>query len=373
MPAMQDPRAIVSQPSGAGNVVISVDAMGGDHGAAAVVAGVALAAADLASAHFVLHGPEAELVPLVARHPGLAGRCTLRHAAEAVTMADKPSQVMRSGQATSMWSAIESVREGEAPVAVSCGNTGALMAVAMIRLRRLPGVKRPAIACLWPSYNPSGFNVMLDVGADVKADADDLMQYAMMGASYARNGLGVMRPRVGLLNVGTEEHKGRPELKAAAELLANAAEAGGFDYVGFVEGGDLPSDRVDVIVTDGFTGNIALKTGEGTAKLVSALTRASFNSGWLARLGGLLSLPALKRLQARIDPRRVNGGVFLGLNGIVVKSHGSADATGVAAALRLGCQLAQSGFRERIAARVALASRSGQDAAQSEAGGGNPT
>ncbi|MBW6505763.1 MAG: phosphate acyltransferase PlsX [Rhodobacteraceae bacterium] len=365
---MQEPTTVAVAPSGAGSVVISVDAMGGDLGPAQVIAGVALAAAGLPSAHFIVHGPEAELAPILARHPDLAGRVTLRHAAEVVTMHDKPSQVMRSGQATSMWSAIESVRAGEAPVAVSCGNTGALMAVAMIRLRRLPGVNRPAIACLWPSRNPAGYNVMLDVGADIKAEAADLLQYAMMGASYARNGLGLARPRVGLLNVGTEEHKGHAELKAAAELLAGSAEAGSFEYVGFVEGGDLPSDRVDVIVTDGFTGNIALKTGEGTAKLISALTRETLNSGWLARLGGLMSLGALRRLQARIDPRQVNGGVFLGLNGTVVKSHGSADATGVAAALRLACQLAQSGFRERIAARVALASQSRQDGAKGKVG-----
>ncbi|PKP67313.1 MAG: phosphate acyltransferase, partial [Alphaproteobacteria bacterium HGW-Alphaproteobacteria-5] len=361
MPAQQDPRPSTAAPSGAGGVVISIDAMGGDRGPAAVVAGVALAAAGLASAHFVLHGPEAELAPLLARHPGLAGRCTLRHASEVVTMHDKPSQVMRSGQATSMWSAIESVRAGEAPVAVSCGNTGALMAVAMIRLRRLPGVNRPAIACLWPSRNPAGYNVMLDVGADIKAEATDLLQYAMMGASYARNGFGLARPRIGLLNVGTEEHKGRAELREAHDLIAANAKTADFEFVGFVEGRDLPGTKCDVIVTDGFTGNIALKTGEGTAKLISALMRESLSSGWLARIGGLLSLSAPRRLQARIDPRQVNGGVFLGLNGTVVKSHGSADATGVAAAIRLACQLAQAGFRERIAARVALASQSGQD------------
>ena len=305
--------------------------MGGDHGAGAVVAGLAIAAADNPDARFILHGPEAELRPLIARQPGLAGRCVLRHAAGVVTMTDKPSQVMRSGQATSMWSAIESVRAGEATVAVSCGNTGALMAVAMIRLRKLPGVNRPAIACFWPSHNPSGFNVMLDVGADIKAEASDLLQYALMGSSYARNALGLVRPRVGLLNVGTEEHKGRAELKAAHELIGAATEAGAFDYVGFVEGGDLPAARVDVIVTDGFTGNIALKTGEGTAKLAGQLLRETFKSTWIARVAGLLGLRALRRLQARIDPRHVNGGVFLGLNGTVVKSHGSADATGVAA------------------------------------------
>jgi phosphate acyltransferase len=326
----------------------------------------------------ILHGDEAVLAPLVARHPILANRCTLRHAPRVVTMEDKPAQVMRHGMGTSMWSAIDSVKEGEATVAVSCGNTGALMAVSMLRLRKLPGVNRPAIACLWPSRNPGGFNLMLDVGADVKAEADDLLQYATMGASYARNGLGLSRPRIGLLNVGTEEHKGRAELKEAHDRMPAIAAIGAFDYVGFVEGGDLPSDRVDVIVTDGFTGNVALKTGEGTAKLISDFMREAFGAGVLSKFAALLALNSLKRLQKRMDPRRVNGGVFLGLNGTVVKSHGAADATGVAAAIGLAHQLAQVRFIERLAARVASAERAGQDAAQDSPGGeagtgGNPT
>jgi glycerol-3-phosphate acyltransferase PlsX len=357
-------------PAIAGATVISVDAMGGDRGAVAIIGGIAIAAAENPDVRFIVHGPEADLTQLVGRHAGLAARCDIRDATGVVAMTDKPSQVMRSGQATSMWSAIESVRAHEATVAVSCGNTGALMAVAMIRLRKLPGVNRPAIACLWPSRNPSGFNVMLDVGADIKADAPDLLQYALMGSSYARNGLGIARPRVGLLNVGTEEHKGHAELKVAHELIGASTEAGAFDYVGFIEGGDLPSGRVDVIVTDGFTGNVALKTGEGTANLISDLMREEFNANWLSRIAGLLGLQALKRLKSRIDPRRVNGGVFLGLNGTVVKSHGSADATGVAAALGLACQLAQSGFQDRLAARVASASHSAQDAGQGNAGDG---
>ena len=262
-----------------------------------------------------------------------------------------------------MWSCLESVRNGEATVAVSCGNTGALMALSMIRLRKLPGVNRPAIACLWPSRNPGGFNLMLDVGADVKADAEDLLQFATMGASYARNGLHLDRPRVGLLNVGTEENKGRAELKLAHDQIAAAAHTGDFEFVGFVEGGDIPGDRVDVIVTDGFTGNIALKTGEGTAKLISELLRVAFNATFLSKIAALLALTSLKRLQKRIDPRRQNGGVFLGLNGTVVKSHGSADAMGVSAAIKLAFQLAQSGFQDRLAARVASAGRAGQDAA----------
>lgn len=210
--------------------------MGGDRGPSAVVAGVAAVIAANPDVRILLHGDQAVLRPLLDRKPGLSAVVELRHAPRVVTMEDKPSQVMRHGDGTSMWSCIEAVRKGEAAAAVSCGNTGALMAVSMIRLRRLPGVNRPAIACLWPSRNPGGFNVMLDVGADVKADAPDLLQYAMMGASYARNGLGLARPRVGLLNVGTEEHKGRAELKAAHELIGPMADIGGFDYAGFVEG-----------------------------------------------------------------------------------------------------------------------------------------
>lgn len=346
---------------GAKRIVISVDAMGGDRGPAAVVAGLSLSVRELPDADFLLHGNQGELTRLIAQHDGLAGRVTLCHADRVVTMQDKPSQVMRNGEGTSMWSCIESVKQGAATAAVSCGNTGALMALSMIRLRRLPGITRPAIASLWPSRNPGGFNVMLDMGADVKAEANDLLQFALMGASYARNGLRLARPRVGLLNVGTEEHKGRAELKEAHELVAQSAEAGGFDYVGFVEGSDIPSDRVDVIVTDGFTGNIALKTGEGTAKLISDFLREEFNASVFSRLAALFALSTLRRLQKRMDPRRANGGVFLGLNGTVVKSHGSADATGVAAAIRLAHQLASAGFQERLAARVASAMRPGQD------------
>jgi glycerol-3-phosphate acyltransferase PlsX len=305
---------------------------------------------------FVVHGPESELAPLIAARK-LGGCCALRHATDVVTMQDKPAQVMRNGKNTSMWSAIDSVRAHEAEVAVSCGNTGALMAVSMLRLRKMPGVNRPAIASFWPSRNPAGVNVMLDMGADVKADAPDLLTYALMGTSYARNALGIVRPRVGLLNVGTEEHKGTPELKAAYEMMGRAQDAGQFEFIGFVEGNDLPSDRVDVIVTDGFT-------GEGTAKFAGALMREAFTATLLARLGALLAMGPLNRLKAKIDPRRANGGVFLGLNGTVVKSHGGADGTGVAAAIDLAVRLAQSGFAAKLAARVASASVSGQDAPQ---------
>jgi phosphate acyltransferase len=352
----------------AARIVISVDAMGGDQGPAAVVAGLVLSATRNPAAGFILHGDEAVLRPMLAREGSLTGRVDIRHASGVVAMTDKPSHVMRHGQDTSMWSAIESVKAGEATAVVSCGNTGALMAVSMIRLRKLPGVNRPAIACLWPCRNPGGFNVMLDVGADIKAEADDLIQYATMGAAYARDGLRLATPRVGLLNVGTEDHKGRAELKEAHERLM--ATDPGFSYVGFVEGSDLPSDRVDVIVTDGFTGNIALKTGEGTAKLISDFLREAFNAGLLSKFAALLALNSLKRLQKRIDPRRVNGGVFLGLNGTVVKSHGSADATGVAAAIDLAHRLAETGFQARLAARLAAAETAGQDAGPGMTEGG---
>ncbi len=353
-------------------IIISVDAMGGDRGPVAVVAGLAICAANLGDVGFVLHGDEAVLQPLVAGTAALAGRVTLRHADRVVSMADKPAQVMRHGAGTSMWAAIDSVRGGEATVAVSCGNTGALMAVAMIRLRKLPGVNRPAIGVLWPSRNPGGFNLMLDGGADIKADAEDLTQYALMGASYARNGMGIARPRLGLLNVGTEDHKGSAELKLAFDQISEAAGSEDYTFVGYVEGVDLPSDRVDVIVTDGFTGNVALKTAEGTARLIGDFLREAFNATLMSKVSGLLAGRALNRLRTRMDPRRSNGGVFLGLNGIVVKSHGSADATGVASAVSMAYQLAKSGFRERLAARVASAHGTGQSAARAELEAGQP-
>ncbi|MGR3502829.1 phosphate acyltransferase PlsX [Pseudaestuariivita sp.] len=338
-----------------GRTVLSIDAMGGDAGPSVVIAGMAQSAARNDDLHFILHGPEDELQQLVDRRKQLAGRVEIRNAAGIVRMDDKPSQVVRSGKDTSMWSTVDAVRAGDATVAVSCGNTGALMAMSMLRLRKLPGVNRPAIAVLWPSRNPAGFNIMLDVGADVKADPSDLLQYALMGVSYARNGMDIARPRLGLLNVGTEENKGRAELKEAHELIAAEAARSNYDYVGFAEGSDIPGDRVDVIVTDGFTGNIALKTGEGTASLIGDFLREAFKFSPLSRLASLLALTSLRRLKKRIDPRRVNGGVFLGLNGTVVKSHGGADATGVSAAIKLAYQLAQNGFNERLAARVASA------------------
>lgn len=334
-------------------IILSIDAMGGDEGPVAIVAGISRSASKNPDLGFIVHGPASTLEPLLAKRKNLAGLCEVRDVPDVVKMTDKPSQTLRSGKNTSMWSAVEAVRSGEAAACVSCGNTGALMAMSMIRLRKLPGVNRPAIGILWPSRSVHGFNVMLDVGADIRADATDLLQYALMGVSYARNGLNIERPRVGLLNVGTEEHKGRAELKEAYDLIGAQADAADFDFIGFVEGGDLPKDVADVIITDGFTGNVAIKTGEGTASLIGTLLRQAFSYSLLSRLASLLAYTSLQRLKLRIDPRRVNGGVFLGLNGTVVKSHGGADATGVSAALKLAAQLSELGFNEKLAARVA--------------------
>ena len=342
--------------------IISVDAMGGDLGPSAVVAGLYYSARKNPNIGFILHGPKEKLKPLVNKRKILKDICEIRDARDVVSMDDKPSQVIRTGKESSMWSALESVRQGEATVCVSCGNTGALMLMSVIRLRKLPGIYRPAIAVLWPSPNPQGFNIMLDGGADIRADAKDLMQYALMGVSYARNGFDLPRPRVGLLNVGTEEHKGRSELREAYDLISANARNADFEFVGFVEGRDLPGTRCDVVVTDGFTGNVALKTGEGVAKMISDQLKEAFRYTPLSRIAALLALTSLRRLKKRIDPRRSNGGVFLGLNGTVVKSHGSADATGVSAAVKLAFQLGQTGFSQKLAARVASAAMLEQDA-----------
>ncbi len=343
--------------------IISVDAMGGDNGPAAVVAGLSKFLRKNPEARIILNGPRKQLDQLIAK-TNLGNKVEIRDAREVVEMTDKPSHVIRNGKNTSMWSAVDAVRNGDAAVCVSCGNTGGLMAISMVRLRKAEGVNRPAIACLWPSRNPQGFNVMLDAGADIRADQDDLLTYALMGASYARNAFNLPRPRIGLLNVGVEEHKGRAELKVAHDLIGRAADKGEFDYTGFIEGGDMPSDKVDVIVTDGFTGNVALKTGEGTANLISEFLRSALMKTPLSILAGFLARGSLRRLSKRIDPRHVNGGVFLGLNKTVVKSHGGADATGIAAALQLAYQLAQSGFSDKLAARVASAAALAQDAIQ---------
>lgn len=337
-------------------VVLSVDAMGGDRAPASVVGGLAKALRAQPDLRFLLHGDEAKLTPLL--KGALAERCELRHAPEIVAMDAKPSQALRRGRETSMWRALQSVRDGEASAAVSAGNTGALMAMALFCLRAAPGVKRPALGGLWPSRNQSGYSLALDMGADVRADSEDLVIYALMGAEYARVRFKTDRPRVGLLNVGVEETKGLPEIKEAGAELRRLAEdpALAFEYVGFVESNDIFSGEVDVVVTDGFTGNAALKSAEGAAKFIGDSLKAAFAHTWLSRLGAFFAYSSLRRFKNRVDPRRANGGVFLGLNGLVIKSHGGADATAFASAVALAADLARNDVGSRIAAGVRKAS-----------------
>lgn len=358
------PRATEAVPGDAAHV-ISIDAMSGDKGPAPVVAGMAKSAAKNPDLRFLIHGDRDKLYRLVRRRAILRDRVEIRHCDAVVPMDAKPSKVVRSARGTSMLSAIESVAKGEASTVVSCGNTGALMALSMLKLRRAPGVDRPAIAVFWPSRNPHGHNIVLDVGAGVRADPVNLLQFAIMGAEYARIGKGLHRPRVGLLNVGSEESKGGEEMSEAyalieAECARPDAEA---RFVGFVEGGDILSDKVDVIVTDGFTGNIALKTAEGTASFISEALKDAFRHTVISRLAALIAFTSLQRMKKKIDPRRVNGGVFLGLNGAVVKSHGGADATGIGAAIKLAATMGRTAFPQRVAEQVAKLARAKETAA----------
>ena len=317
-----------------GVTTLAVDAMGGDHGPGAVVGGLVKALRNAEDLRILLFGREAEIAPLLKRkRRALGDRVELRAAEDVVAMSERPRDALRDAEGTSMWATLTAVGAGEADAAVSCGNTGALMLMAMVGLKKAPLVDRPAIAVFWPARNARGWNIVLDVGADVRADPWNLAQYAVMGAEYARIGLDLERPRIGLLNVGSEDNKGRAEIKEAHASLSRAAEPGGYDWIGNVEGGDLSGDEADVIVTDGFTGNIALKTAEGTASFIGAELRDAFRHSTLSKIAALAATRPLGRMKRRIDPRRVNGGVFLGLRGAVVKSHGSADATGVAAAL----------------------------------------
>ena len=327
--------------------VISIDAMGGDRGPAAVVGGMVKAARMHPDVMFVVHGKDKQLQQLLGRKPLLSGKYRIQHAPDTITMKEKPTHALRNGKGSSMWSAVDSVRDGVSHAAVSCGNTGALMAISMLKLKVDNGHNRPAIACLWPSRNPRGFNILLDAGADVRANVDDLVGYAFMGCDYARDGLGLKRPRIGLLNVGKEEHKGRKEIRDAHEIIASKADEKGYTFVGFVEGSDIPSNLVDVIVTDGFTGNITLKSVEGTADLIREFLQQAFRHSPLSRIGTMLVFTSLRRFWKKIDPRHGNGGVFLGLKGIIVKSHGSADAVAVSAAIDLAVRLVRARLAKR--------------------------
>lgn len=315
-------------------VTIAIDAMGGDHGPPVMVAGAALALDQHPDADFVFFGREAEIAPLVAAEPKLAAVSRIRQTDVAVRMDDKPSQALRAGRRTSsMWLAIEAVKTGDADVAVSAGNTGALMAMAKICLRTMHRIDRPAIAALWPTMR--GRSVVLDVGATIGADARTLVDLAIMGAAMARIVLDIGRPTVGLLNVGVEEVKGLEEIKAASRLLREATMPS-LDYRGFVEGDDIGAGTVDVVVTEGFAGNIALKTAEGTAKQIRHYIKDALGSSWRAKLAYLIGRSAFDGLRERMDVRTINGGVFLGLDGVVIKSHGGMDAVGTAGAIDLG-------------------------------------
>jgi glycerol-3-phosphate acyltransferase PlsX len=319
--------------------------MGGDAAPAIVVDGLERFARARSDYRFLLHGDEAQIRPLLAGAPRAAGRIAIRHTERVVEMDAKPSIALRQGRGSSMWNAIEAVRNGEAVAAVSAGNTGALMAMSKLILRTVEGVRRPALVGNWPTR--SGVAAVLDLGADIEADAEQLVEFAIMGAAYARAVHHKPNPSVGLLNIGSEELKGHESIREAARLIRASTLA--FPFHGFVEGTDIGHGVVDVVATDGFTGNVALKTAEGTAKMISVLLKEALTSGPMAKLGAFIAMPALKKFRARMDPREVNGAVFLGLNGIVVKSHGSADGLGFQRAVDIAADMGQSRFQEEIA------------------------
>ena len=315
-------------------VRIALDAMGGDHGPAVVVAGAELALQRNPATEFLFYGDAAQVAPLVDARPELKAVSQLVHTEVAVRMDAKPSQALRYGRwKSSMWLAIAAVKKGDADAAISGGNTGALMAMAKFELKMLPGIDRPAIAAVWPTVR--GESIVLDLGASIGADAEHLVNLAMMGAATARILLGIKRPTVGLLNIGVEEVKGLEPVREAGRMLREE-KLPDLDYVGFVEGDDIGKGKVDVVVTEGFAGNIALKTAEGTARQMGEYIRAAMSRTLGARIGYLFARSAFRELKERLDPRRSNGGVFLGLNGIVIKSHGGTDAEGFAAAIDVG-------------------------------------
>jgi glycerol-3-phosphate acyltransferase PlsX len=328
------------------SVTISVDAMGGDHGPAVTVAGAELALKRNAGTRFIFFGDEAAIAPIVAGHPYLSGASDIVHCDIEIDMSEKPSQALRRGRKNSgMWRTIEAVRRGDADVAVSAGNTGALMAMSRLCLRTLAGMDRPAIAALWPTL--MGESVVLDVGATIGADAQQLVDYAVMGGAMARALFEKQRPTVGLLNIGVEEVKGLEEVREAGRMLREA-DIPHLHYVGFIEGNDLGRGLVDVAVTEGFAGNIAIKTAEGTARQVASYLREEMGRTLRARLGYLLAKPAMNALRTKLDPNRSNGGVLLGLNGIVIKSHGGADAAGFAIAVDRGIAMVRNGLQAKI-------------------------
>ncbi len=349
-------------------VVVSIDGMGGDAAPDIVVEGVELATQRMPGLRFLLHGDAARLNALLERRPGAKAVSEVVPAEKAIGMEVKPSQALRQGKGSSLWNAVAAVEEGRAHAVVSAGNTGAYMAIAMFRLRTMAGVHRPALAARWPAAT-GGYVVMLDVGANVQADGEQLVEFAIMGEAFQRAVSGKARPSVALLNVGAEDQKGHEEIRGAAQLIRDTGVD--MDFQGFVEGDDIAKGTVDVVVTDGFTGNIALKTGEGTARLVGQLLREALTSGVLAKLGAAIAYPALSKLRKRMDPGSFNGALFLGLNGLVVKSHGSANGPGFAAAIEVAAKMARSHYREEIAHNLESLARASASAPAAASGVAN--
>ncbi len=339
----------------AGPRTLALDAMGGDHGPRVVIPGAALAHQRHPDCRFTFFGKASEIEPLLAAHPGLAGRSTVVHTDLAISMDDKPSQALRRSKGTSMGLALEAVKNGQADAAVSAGNTGALMAIARLTLRPIPGIERPALAAQWPTLDGSA--IVLDVGSNIGASARQLVDYAVMGAAMARAHFGIERPTVGLLNVGSEEIKGNEEVKQAHAWLKQSDLGLPLDYVGFVEGDQIGQGVVNVFVVEGFAGNIALKTAEGTARQIGAYLKSSMMISPITKLGALLAKGGFAVLKTKMDPRRVNGGPCLGLNGIAIKSHGGTDAFGFASAVELGYQMADSGFVTELTADIGAIAR----------------
>ncbi len=330
-------------------ITIALDAMGGDRAPGIVLKGAEIALQRHPDVRYLLFGAQDEVRPILAKLPGLGKAVTLFHTNEVVADDAKPSLALRAGRPSSMKLAIDAVADGRADGVVSAGNTGALMAMAKSALKTLPGIDRPAIASFFPTQR--GESVMLDLGANVECDAENLVQFALMGDVFARTVLGLVEPTVGLLNVGAEDLKGNDAVRAASARLRLAMTPS--QFYGFIEGDDIAAGTVDVVVTDGFTGNIAVKTAEGTAKLFSEFLDAAFRHSLLARIGYLFARGALKKLRMRCDPRRYNGAMFLGLGGIAVKSHGSTDAFGFANAIGVAIDMKVNGFLDKIRAELA--------------------
>ncbi len=326
--------------------IIALDAMGGDIGPEVVVAGASISRTRHPDLDYLFFGDEAKIRAELAKHENLKDRVEVFHTDKVVNSHDKPSQALRRGKGTSMWLAIQAVKEGKAQVAVSAGNTGALMAMAKIILRPMAAIERPAIAALWPTVKSEC--IVLDVGANIGASARQLADYALMGAAMARTLFHVERPTVGLLNVGVEEIKGDEEVKQAHAMLKDSELP--LDYRGFVEGDQIGQGIVDVVVVEGFAGNIALKTAEGTARQIGQYLKDAMTRTWLSKIGALLAQGGFQVLKHKMDPRRVNGGTFLGLNGVAIKSHGGTDALGFASAVDLGHEMAASGLLSRLSA-----------------------